>query len=259
MNDAALALRQVRYENKAFWRNPPAAFFTFGFPLIFLVIFNLVFGGGTTDRFGGGREVSLSTFYIPAVAAFSIITACYTNIAIGIVFAREEGVLKRVRGTPLPPWIYLFGRIAHATIVGLLLVGIVVAFGWAFYDVELPGRTLPAFVASIAVGSGTFAALGLAITPVAKTAEAAPALTNVTILPLLFISDVFIPLDEAPKWLGTVANVFPIKHLTHALIKAYDPFQKGSGFDGNDLIVLGIWGLAGLVLAVRFFSWEPRA
>lgn len=259
MSDLKLALRQVRYENIAFWRNPAAAFFTFAFPLIFLVIFNLIFGGGTTDRFGT-PEVSLSNFYIPAVAAFSVITACYTNIAIGVTFARDEGQLKRIRGTPLPGWAYLFGRIAHAIVIAILLVVIVVAFGVLFYEVDLPTKTLPAFVASLAVGGASFAALGLAVTAIIPNPDASPAVTNATILPLLFISDVFIPLESAPEWLATVSGVFPIKHFSNALITAYNPSgaASGSGFVAADLIVMGAWGLAGVLAASRFFSWEPR-
>jgi ABC-2 type transport system permease protein len=250
----------VRYENTAFWRNPAAAFFTFAFPLIFLVIFNLIFGGGTTDRFGQ-PEVSVSNFYIPAVAAFAVITACYTNIAIGVTFARDEGQLKRVRGTPLPGWAYLFGRIAHAIIVGLILVIIVVLFGRAFYDVDIPSTTMPAFLASIAVGAAAFAALGLAITTIIPNPDASPAVVNATILPLLFISDVFIPLDaDTPSWLVTLSKVFPIKHFSNALITAYNPTRTGtgSGFEGGDLIVIAAWGVFGVIAAVRFFSWEPR-
>jgi ABC-2 type transport system permease protein len=256
VSDLRLALRQVRYENRSFWRNPAAAFFTFAFPLMFLVIFNLIFGGGTTKRFGA--EVSLSTFYIPAVAAFAVITACYTNIAIGVVFARDEGVLKRIRGTPLPGWTYLFGRILHAVIVGILLVIIVVLFGRVFYSVEIHARTLPVFVVSIAVGSACFASLGLAMTAAVPNPEAAPAVVNATILPLLFISDIFIPLENAPSWLGKFSGVFPIKHFSHALVTAYDPFGKGSGFVASDLAVMAAWGVAGVVFAARFFSWEPR-
>ena len=262
MSDLKLAFRQVRYENTAFWRNPAAAFFTFAFPLIFLVIFNLIFGGGTTGRFSGPGEpeVSLSNFYIPAVAAFAVITACYTNIAIGVTFARDEGQLKRVRGTPLPGWAYLFGRIAHSMFVALLLVVIVVVFGLLFYDVDVPSKTMPAFVASVAVGAAAFAALGLAVTAIIPNPDASPAVTNATILPLLFISDVFIPLEDAPKWLGTVSGFFPIKHFSHALIEAYNPTGAGtgSGFVAWDLVVMGIWGAVGILLAVRFFSWEPR-
>jgi len=258
MNDVRLAFRQLRYENKAFWRNPASAFFTFAFPLMFLVIFNLIFGGGTTDRFCGGAKLSLSTFYIPAVAAFAVITACYTNISITVVFSRDEGVLKRIRGTPLPGWSYLFARIAHAILIAILLVVIVVSFGRVFYDVKIPGTTLPAFVASLAAGAACFSALGLAVTAIVPNPDAAPAVINATILPLLFISDVFIPLDNAPKWLATFAGVFPIKPFAHSLISAYNPCAKGTGFAGHDLIVMGIWTLAAVLLASRSFSWEPR-
>ncbi|MEX2557237.1 MAG: ABC transporter permease [Actinomycetota bacterium] len=259
MRDLQLALRQVRYENVAFWRNPAAAFFTFAFPLIFLVIFNLIFGSDTTDRFG--EVVSLSNFYIPAVAAFSVITACYTNIAIGVTFARDEGQLKRIRGTPLPGWAYLFGRIAHAMLIALILVVIVVLFGRVLYDVDIPGKTMPAFVASVAAGAAVFAALGLAVTAIIPNPDASPAVTNATILPLLFVSDVFIPLGpDTPKWLGTFADIFPIKHFSHALITAYNPSgtTTGSGFVASDLIVMAFWGVFGVAAAARFFSWEPR-
>ena len=258
MSDAGLSLRQLRYENRAFWRNPASAFFTFAFPLMFLVIFNLIFGGGTTDRFCGGKELSLSTFYIPSVAAFAVVTACYTNISISTVFSRDEGVLKRVRGTPLPGWAYLLARIAHAILIALLLVVIVVLFGRVFYSVDIPTTTLPAFVASLAVGAACFSALGLAVTRIVPNPDAAPAVINATVLPLLFISDVFIPLENAPDWLNTFSGIFPIKPFSHALIGAYNPCAVGSGFDGSDLIVMGIWTVAGVVLAARFFSWEPR-
>ena len=256
MSGVKLALRQVRYENTAFWRNPAAAFFTFAFPLIFLVIFNVIFGGGTTDRFGN-PELSVSNFYIPAVAAFAVITACYTNIAIGTTFARDEGQLKRIRGTPLPGWAYLFGRIAHAIVIAIVLVVIVVLFGLVFYDVDIPGA-MPEFVLSIAVGAIAFSALGLALTAIIPNPDASPAVTNATILPLLFISDVFIPLDprETPGWLITLSKIFPIKHFSSALIATYNPDRVD--FDSWDLVVMAIWGALGVIAAVRFFSWEPR-
>src|SRR5881296_3972844 len=100
MSDLALTLRQVRYTNKAFWRNPASAFFTFAFPLMFLVIFTSLLGNGTVPL--GGVEVRQSTYYVAGMAAFSVITACYTNIAMSVTFTRDTGILKRIRGTPLP-------------------------------------------------------------------------------------------------------------------------------------------------------------
>src|SRR6266545_6962330 len=137
MNDIALALRQVRYQNRSFWRNPTVAFFTFLLPLIFLVILNAILGN-EQDQLPGG-EAKLSNFYVPTMAALSIVNACYTSLIMTVTIARDDGLLKRIRGTPLPGWAYLFGRIVHTTLIALLLVVIVVAFGAVFYGVDVPG------------------------------------------------------------------------------------------------------------------------
>jgi ABC-2 type transport system permease protein len=255
MSDLVLALRQVRFTNKAFWRNPASAFFTFAFPLMFLVIFTALFGNDTITAFG--KEISTSTFYVSAIAAFSIITATYTNLAISVSFTRDAGILKRARGTPLPSWAYMFGRIGHAILVALLLVIIVAAFGAAFYNADVPGRTLPAFLITLAVGAASFSALGLALTAVIPNADAAPAVVNASILPLLFLSDIFIPIQDPNAWYVTLAKLFPVYHFAQAMKAAYFS-PAGSGFRGGDLLVIGIWGIAGAVLAARFFSWEPR-
>ena len=256
MNAVALTLREARYDLRMFWRNPAAAFFTFVFPLMFLVIFNLVFGDETLEVEGG--EVDTSTFYVPAIVALSVISACYTNIAMGMAFARDRGVLKRVRGTPLPPLAFLVGRILQATVVAVLLVAIVLAMGVLFYGVDPPGERFPAFVVTLVVGAAAFCALGLAITGFIPNADAAPAVVNASILPLLFISNVFIPTESAPGWLNDFASLFPVSHFAAALHATFSPFETGSGFDLKSLLVIGGWGLAGVAIAARFFSWEPR-
>ncbi len=255
-SQGVLALRQVRYENRAFWRNPVAAFFTFAFPLMFLVIFNLLFGNRDLELPGG--TVNTSTFYVPAIVALSVIYACYNNVAIGLSFARDMGLLKRVHGTPLPGWSYMFGRIGHSVLVSVLLVAIVTAAGVLFYNVDLPTNTLPAFLVSLVVGAATFCALGLAVMTVIPNADASPAIVNVSILPLLFISDVFIPLQDAPAWLTTFADIFPVRHFAMAMHTAFDPFEKGAGFEPVHLLVMAAWMVGGVLVAVRFFSWEPR-
>jgi ABC-2 type transport system permease protein len=256
MNDFALALRQVRYQNRSFWRNPTVAFFTFLLPLIFLVILNALLGNDTGQLPGG--EAELAYFYVPSMVTLSIINACYTSLVMTISIARDEGVLKRVRGTPIPGWVYLFGRIVQTTLVMLLLVAIVVAFGAVFYGVELRSEALPAFVLSVAVGAAAFSALGLAMASVTPNAEAAPAIANATALPILFISDVFVRLDDPPRWLDILGNIFPVKHLSEACQAAFNPFQTGPGFEWWDLAIVAAWGLAAAVLAVRRFSWYPR-
>jgi ABC-2 type transport system permease protein len=257
MSTPGLALRQVRYENKSFWRNPAAAYFTFAFPIVFLVIFNLLFGNAKLNL-PGGHIVKQSTFYVAAIVAFSVITASFTNLAMNVVFAREQGVLKRKRGTPMPPLAYLAGKILHSGLIAFLLVAIITVFGKVFYGVSLASNRIPAFLVSLAIGALAFSAMGLAITTVVPNADAAPAVVNAVILPLLFISDIFIPLTNAPKWLGTVGNVFPVRHFAEAMHQVFNPFAPGSGFQGRDLLVMAIWGLGALLVAVKFFRWEPN-
>jgi len=117
---------------------------------------------------------------------------------------------------------------------------------------------MSAVLVALIVGGATFSALGLAMTAVIPNADASPAIVNGTILPLLFISDVFIRLEDAPAWLVTLGDVFPVKHLSAAMQTAFNPYTTGSGFEGGDIAVIAAWGVVGLVLAVRFFSWEPR-
>jgi ABC-2 type transport system permease protein len=257
VNDVALTARQVRYTNTAFWRNPQAAFFTFAFPLMFLVIFTSLLGSGTVDF--NGYAFNQSTYYVAGMSAFAIITACYTNLAISVTFQRDAGILKRTRGTPLPGYDYLAARVIHAILMAFVLVAICSAFGAIFYDATIPtGSQLLETIVVVLVGAGSFAALGLAITSVIPNAEAAPPVVNATILPLLFISGVFFPVgDNAPQWVDVVGRIFPVRHLIDAYLGAYygPPIFT---FSWRDVLVVGLWGIAGIVFAARRFSWEPR-
>lgn len=260
-------LRQLRFTNKAFWRNPASAFFTFAFPLMFLVIFTALLGGG--DVKVQGTDLAQSTYFVAAMATFGVISACYTNIAISTVFNRDAGILKRLRGTPLPGGAYLGARVLHGVVVGGLLVAITLVFGAVLYDATMPtGVPLLQFVVTFLVGSLTFAALALALTGVIPNADAAPPIVNATILPLLFISGIFIPLgDDAPSWMTTIADVFPVRHFAEAMMNSFlggttidtpagliHPFA----FDWTDVAIVAAWGIAGLLIATRTFSWEPR-
>lgn len=257
MNDLALLGHQVRYENRSFWRNPPAAFFTIAFPLMFLFIINWIFGSEKMPG-PGGREVDGSTLYIPMIATFSLITACFTNLATALPFARDYGTLKRIRGTPLPAHIFMLGRVLHVATLGLGLVVITVAAGAVFFGVDVPTTRAPAFVASVVVGAASFCCMGLAMAAAVPNADAAPAVVNAVVMPLFFASGVFIPAGSLPDWLVTTAAVFPVKNLADALTASFDPFATGSGFDLGALVIVAAWGAVGLGVAVRYFSWEPR-
>ena len=257
MSDVGLLALQVRTTNTAFWRNPASAFFTFAFPLMFLVIFTSLLGSGTVEV-APGVEIQQDSYYVAAMAAFAVITATYTNLAISVAFTRDAGILKRTRGTPLPAGIYLSGRVVHAVLISLLLVVITSAFGVAFYAAEVPrGTLLGEFGVTVVVGAMAFSALGLATTALVPNADAAPAVVNAIILPLLFLSGIFIPLGaDAPTWMKVVGDVFPVKHFAEAMLGSFygPPFP----FEWSDVLVVAGWGVVGLALAIRFFSWEPR-
>jgi len=254
MNALALTATQVRYVNKAFWRNPASAFFTFAFPLMFLVIFTSLLGNDSVQI--GTRTVNTSTYYVASMAAFAVITACFTNVATTITFQRDAGVLKRTNGTPLPAGSFLGARMVHALLVSVLLVVLTTAFGWAFYDADVPtGITLLRFLIVLVVGAAAFCALGLAITAVIPNADASLAIVNATILPLLFLSGIFIPFGNGtPGWIEWIARIFPVKHFADGMQAGY----LGTAFSWTDVLVVAAWGLAGMLLAIRFFSWEPR-
>jgi ABC-2 type transport system permease protein len=254
MNALRLALIQLRYVNKAFWRNPAAAIFTFGFPLMFLVIFTVLLGHGRMQL--DGRTIHQSTYYVAAMAAFGVITASYTNIAMTVTFQRDAGILKRTHGTPLPAVSYFAARVLHALLVAVLLVAITVAFGRIFYQADVPtGTTLVRFIVMLVVGSGSFCALGVAVTALIPNADSAPAIVNATILPLLFLSGIFIPLgSHSAAWVRFVARTFPVHHFASGLQAGF----IGTPFSWTDVIVVAAWGLGGLLAALRSFTWEPR-
>ncbi len=254
MHNAALMFQQVRYTNKAFWRNPASAFFTFAFPLMFLVIFTSLLGDGQIPF--QSQDIDLSTYYVMAEAAFGVITACYSNIAISVSFQRDMGILKRTRGTPLPGWAYLSARVIHAMVISFILVAITVAFGAIFYSAQVPtGVQLLLVLLTVVVGGLSFAAMALALTSAIPNADASPAIVNASILPLLFLSGIFIPIgDEAPQWIRTVSDIFPVRHFFDAMSSAF----LGNAYEWLDLVIVAAWGLAGLILAARYFSWEPK-
>ena len=254
MNGARLTLFQLRFVNKTFWRNPASAFFTFAFPLMFLVIFTSLLGGGEVHI--GGRVVQQSTYYVAAMTAFAVITACYNNIAISLAFQRDSGVLKRTDGTPLPPTVFFAAKVLHALLMALLLVAITVTFGAVLYDAAIPsGAHLAQFLVILVVGAASFCALGFAVTAVIPNADAAAPIVNATILPLLFLSGIFIPIgDDAPGWITWIARVFPVRHFADGIQAGF----IGTTFHWSDVLVVAAWGLGALVVTLRLFSWEPR-
>ena len=256
MTDAGRAVVQLRADLKVFVRNPAALFFTAILPVIFLTMFVSIFGNGRAGPEYG--NVRVSTLQVPAFIALAVVSASFVGLAIGLVSIREDGVLKRVRGTPVPPWIVFAGRIGTALVSTAIVTTILCAIGAILFGVTLPTNTLPGLLLTLVVGAAAFCALGIAYTALISSEDAGPAMTNAVVLPLYFISGVFVPVSELPDGLATVAGVLPVKPFVDALFVAFDPRTTGAGLAGGDLAVLAAWGVAGLLCAVKFFVWTPR-
>ena len=255
MNGIPLVIHQFRFEQRTFWRNPAAVFFTVMFPVIFLLIFSSLFGNGTIKELG----IKTTVYYVPGIITLAVVSATLVSTAIRLVEQRQSGRLKRLRGTPLPPWAFVAGRFGNGFVVSILMVALVTAIGHFLYDVPVPTTTIPALLVTLLVGTFTFVTLGFALTAIIPNEDAAPAVTNFVVLPLYFLSGVFIPQSEIPDGVLNVSSVFPIRHFFECFLTAYDPLTTGAGFEWVHLGILAAWGVAGMLLALAFFRWSPKS
>jgi ABC-2 type transport system permease protein len=244
--DAALAWRQYRLERRMFWRNPTAAFFSFVLPLLFLVLFGAVFSGDQAQL----------EIIVPGIAGLSVMATTFNALANQMTFLREQGVLKRIHGTPLPSNAYLAGILGNAATNAVVQIAIVVLASALVFDLGWPQDWLALGVFTV-LGVSCFASLGVAFSHVIPNFDAAPAYTNIVFLPVIFISGVFYDIEGAPSAMRDIAEALPLVHVIDGLSGA---LITGEGLSANiaDLVVLGLWTAAGIVLAVRGFSWSAR-
>jgi ABC-2 type transport system permease protein len=257
MSALGLVAHQFRYDQKAFWRNPASVFFTVMFPVVLLLIFGAVFGGKEVE-ISNGTSIKTTTYYVPAIITLSVISATMQSLAMSLVIAREDGRLKRSRGTPMPPWVFIAGRVGNSIVVALLMLALIAAIGRVLFSVPFPWGELPAVLVTLAVGAACFCCLGIALTAAIPSQDAAAPIVNALLLPLYFLSGIFIPENELSSSVISFANHFPVRDFFEAFFQAYIPAAPGSGVDWGNLAVVAIWGVFGLLLAVRFFRWSPR-
>ncbi|MCO5316084.1 MAG: ABC transporter permease [Solirubrobacterales bacterium] len=255
MSSLRLVLHEFRFEQKVFWRNPASVFFTAMLPVIFLVIFATIFGGSEVQ----GMAVDTTTYYIPAIITLAVVSAALVSLSVNVVIDREAGLLKRGRGTPLPAWVFIAGRVGNSMIISLVMLILIAVIGRIFYSVPFPWEHLPALLVALLVGAASFCCMGLALSAAIPTRESASPITNLISLPLYFLSGVFIPEGEIPSGVLTVAGFLPVRPFFQAFLACWDPTTVGAGFEWGHLAVVAAWGLAGLLLAVRWFRWTPRA
>jgi ABC-2 type transport system permease protein len=243
---AGAAWRQYRLERRMFWRNPTAAFFGFLLPLLLLALFGAVFAGQQDDL----------DVIVPGIAGMSVMAATFVALAYNLTFLRERGILKRLRGTPLPSSAYLAGIAANAITNMAVQVALVIVAGRLFFGTPWPGDWL-ALAVFVAAGVVCFAALGVALSHAIPNSESAPAYVNAVFLPMIILAGVFYDDENAPAVLRDLAEVMPLKHLIDGISGA---IVNGEGLadHGVALLVLAAWTAVGVVLAVRGFSWEAR-
>jgi ABC-2 type transport system permease protein len=240
------AWRQYRLERKMFWRNPSAAFFNFLLPLLFLAFFGAIFAD---------RDADLQVI-VPGIAGMAVMSTTFSALAMTLTYLRESGVLKRVRGTPLPTSAYLAGIAGNAITNTALQVALITVAGSMVFGLDWP-QDWPALVVFVVLGVVCFASLGVALSHAIPNFDSAPAYVNAAFLPMIFISGVFFDAEDVPGFLRGIAEALPLKHLIDGLSGAMVS-GEGIGAHVPALLVLALWSAAGVVLAVRGFSWEAR-
>ena len=263
VNSAALIAHQVKYENKAYWRNPRAAIFTVAFPLMFLVIFASL---QKTSKISFLPGVNYNQYFVPAIGTYGIVMACYANLGITTAIKRDAGIFKRLQGTPLPSFALISGMVVLAFFLALIIFAITVTVGVLFYDVTMTSQVAQ-LILVLALGAFCFCSLGIAVGNLIPNAEAAPAIINFVILPVLFISGVFYPIDDNST-IARVASWLPVRPLVSQTTQLFMPssvtvgggrvVHYANGLDGGDLLTLLIWTAVGLYLAITKFRWEPN-
>lgn len=247
-----LFLHELGNQQRLFWRNREAAFFTFFLPVIFFLIFGSVYGKDTIS----GEGVKGSAYLVAGMIGYGVAATAFAGLAITLVIRRETGVLKRVRSTPLPAATYMAATLGSILIVFLIEVVLIVGLGRLLFGVGLPSRWF-SLVLVLILGAGSFAALGLAITAAVRSAEGSSAVVNAVYLPMAIISGTFFSPHGYPRFLKVIADVLPLTYFTRltrdVLLRGHEIWDR----PGPVAWVAG-WGLVGLVVALRRFRWEPR-
>jgi ABC-2 type transport system permease protein len=254
-----MVMHQFSYDLRALLRNRQAQFFTVALPILFLVIFASIFGGHEHTVAVAGGRIETSVAYVPGIMTLGIVAAAFINLVISVTAQRESGVLKRRRATPVPAFVLIAGRALTSVVVALSTTAVLLVIGWAAFGAHVPARTAPALALTIIVGALSFCCLGYAVASLIHDQDAAQPVTQGIMLPLYFISGVFVAVSTLPRWIVDVADIFPVRHLAAALLTAYNPHTRGAGLALTDLLVIAAWGAVGLLVALRRFSWLPLA
>jgi ABC-2 type transport system permease protein len=251
VRDVPLVARQVRFEQLSFWLNPIGAVLTIGFSVVFIVIFLSTSGQSTV---GYLADIKLGQYYLPAFAAYGIMSACFNILAISLVNRREMGLLKRLRLSPLPTWMLLAAIFINSIIIALIQIVLMLLVGHFGYGVHGP-RDVPAFVLVVVVGMLCFTALGVGVSTLVPNADAAGPVVSLVFFILVALSGLYFPVRPG-SGLATFTDFFPIRHLIVASVTSFNGIPGESIW--NDVLVMAVWGAAGVFVALRRWEWSPK-
>ena len=243
-------LHQLRAEQRLFWRSRELAFFTFLLPILFFLLLGSAYGDEEINGVSGYQ------YLLAGMIGYGAAATTFAGLALLLVIRRESGVLKRLRATPLPPATYVAAVLVSIILVFFVEAAILVALGRFAYDVPL-ADSLSSLVAVVLLGAASFAALGIGLTALIRSAEGSSAVVNALYLPLSFISGAFFSEDAFPEVLQKLAAILPLSHLIQL---ARDVMVSGDAVWDHlgHAAVIAAWGLAGVVVSIRGFRWEPR-
>jgi len=258
----SLGIGRVGIELKQFFRDRESAVFNFLLPMILLVIFGSVFSGQELGESG----ITFSQYFVAGMIASGILYTSFQNLAIAIPMERDDGTLKRLRGTPLPPAAFFIGKIGMVFVAYIAQVTILIAVGVLLFGIDLPTTPLAifTFIWVSVLGLIAFTLLGIAYSVVPRQGRGAAALVTPVVLVLQFTSGVFFVFSDLPQWMQSFASLFPLKWLTQAMRSVFLPDSaaamevSGSWELGMTAVVLVIWIILGALLATFFFRWTPR-
>jgi ABC-2 type transport system permease protein len=261
VSDRGIVLAQARMAIAVALRTPRTIIFTVAFPLVLLVLFNSLFdhGGKDTTTLPNDLVLSAQAYFTAGIVAYSVALSTFTTLAVSLTTQRENGQLKRYRGTPMPPWTFIAGQIGRATAQALAMTTLLLAVAAIAYGVPIPGSTFPAFVLYVVLGTATLCSLGIALSAFTPNADAASTIAPFTVVLLAFFSGIWIPVEQLPHGLETLGKIFPLYHLALGLQTTLAPSAKGSGLELENVLILALWALAGTRIASKRFRWEPQA
>lgn len=257
MSAVQLAVHQSRYDLKAYLRDPRARGFTVAFPIVMLILFLYLFKHNIIAE--GGQKLTAAQYYVPRLAAMTIVGTALAGLVITIAQKRQSGSLKRRRATPVPAWVLVAGDVFTSVLSAIVVVAVLVILGAAFYGFRTDAAGVGVAVLVCIVGGAAFCCMAYGLSTIIGSADSAGPAVNLATLPVYVVSGIYIPDNVLPGWINTVGSILPVRPLAVALEAAFVPAtNSGHRFAWGALLTVAVWGLAGLFVAMRRFSWMPR-